>query len=144
MIWIVRAVVALGGLVGVIAAIGLLLPVAHQASRSAEFKRPPAEVFALVSDLPNYSTWWPGNSVQVAVVESVAPSRFVTRIVGETAFGGTWTIEIAPTPGGSHVTVTEHGEVYNVIFRALAKFVFGHAATMEDFLRAARSKLDGE
>ena len=123
--------------------VGWTLPVKHEATRSAEFNRPPDEVFALISDLDNYPAWWPEGTVKVAVVEKIPPSRFVTRIVEETAFGGTWTIEIAPTPRGSRLTVTEHGEVYNVIFRALSRFVFGHTATMESFLAAAQQRLGG-
>ena len=77
-----------------------------------------------------------------AVVESVAPSRFVTKIVDETAFGGTWTIEIAPVANGSRVTVTERGEIYNLIFRTLSRFVFGYTSTIDSFLAAARTKLN--
>ena len=39
-----------------------------------------------------------GADVKSEVVESVPPSRIVTKIVGETQFGGTWTIDITPTP----------------------------------------------
>jgi len=137
-IWIVLSLLAV---LGVVALIGYFLPVNHEASRSAEFSKPPAEVFALISDLQNYPTWWPEGTVKVAVVESVAPSRFVTKIVDETAFGGTWTIEIAPVGNGSRLTVTERGEVYNVIFRTLSRFVFGYTGTMDSFLAAARKKL---
>ena len=69
------------------------------------------------------------------------PRRFVTRIVGETAFGGTWTMEIVPISTGSRLTITERGEIYNPIFRTLARFVFGHTSTMESCLTAARKKL---
>lgn len=143
MIWVVRVIVALIAIAGVVALVGWTLPVNHEATRTADIPRPPAEVFALISDLRNYSAWWPGNAVNVEVVESLPPVRFVTRIVGETAFGGTWTIEIAETPTGSRLAVTERGEVYNVIFRALSKLVFGHTSTMESFLVAARQKLGG-
>ena len=139
--WVLRIVVALIAIVGLLALVGYFLPVNHEASRSAEFNKPPQEVFALISDLPNYKQWWPENETKVAVVESVAPTRFVTKIVDETAFGGTWTIDVAPLTKGSRVTVTERGEVYNVIFRTLSKFVFGHTATMECFLTAAQKKL---
>jgi hypothetical protein len=61
--------------------------------------------------------------------------------VGETQFGGTWTIEIAPSANGSTVTITERGEIYNVIFRTLSKFVFGYTGTMEACLEAAKKKL---
>lgn len=139
--WILWIVVPLVAVIGVIAIVGYLLPVSHEASRSAEFSTPPETVYALVSDLKNYSTWWPENETNVEVVEAVPPSRFVTRIVGETDFGGTWTMEIAPTSSGSRLTITERGEIYNPIFRTLAKFVFGYTSTMESCLAAARKRL---
>lgn len=139
--WILWIVVSLIAIVGVIALAGYYLPVSHEASRSAEFTKPPEAVHALISDLKGYSAWWPENEVNVEVVENVPPTRFVTRIVGETAYGGTWTMEIAPTPNGSRLTITERGEIYNPIFRTLATFVFGHASTMESCLAAAQKKL---
>lgn len=140
--WVIGMVVSLVAIVGVMALVGYFLPVHHEASRSAEFNQPPQDVFALVSDLPNYKQWWPDSDTTVAVVESVPPTRFVTKIVGETAFGGTWTMEIVPTPAGSRLTITERGEVYNPVFRTLSKFVFGHASTMEDCLAAAQRRLN--
>jgi hypothetical protein len=65
----------------------------------------------------------------------------VTKIVGETQFGGTWTFDIVPTPTGSRVTITERGEIYNVIFRALSKLVFGYTGTMESCWRPRRRRL---
>lgn len=139
--WLLWVVVSLIGAIGLVALIGFFLPVAHEASRSADVNKPPEVVYALLSDLPNYRQWWPENEVNVEVVEAVPPSKIVTRIVGETAFGGTWTIAIAPAGNGSRVTITERGEVYNVIFRTLSRFVFGHTATMESCLKAATTKL---
>jgi len=139
--WVIWAVVSFIALVGLVALVGFFLPVAHVASRSADFNQPPGAVYALLSDLPNYSQWWPENEVNVEVVEAVEPSRIVTRIVGETAFGGTWTIEIVPVGHGSRVTITERGEVYNPIFRTLSRFVFGHTSTMDSCLKAATAKL---
>jgi len=139
--WLLRGVASVIAVVGLVALIGYFLPVNHEASRSAEFNKSPQEVFALVSDLPNYQQWWPESETKVAVVESAPPARLVTRIVDETAFGGTWTMEIVPTPTGSRLTITERGEVYNVIFRTLSKFVFGHTGTMESCLTAAQKRL---
>jgi hypothetical protein len=141
--WVIGIVVALVALVGIVALIGYFLPVKHEASRSAEFNRPPADVFALIADLPNYPSWWPEGTVKVAVVESTPPTRFVTKIVEETAFGGTWTMEIVPTPGGSRLTITERGEIYNVIFRTLSRFVFGYTSTIDGCLEAAKRRLNG-
>lgn len=139
--WIIRIVLALIGVVLLIAAVGYFLPVAHEASRSAEFNKTPETVYALIADLKNYQAWWPENQTNVEVVEAVPPAKFVTRIVGETDFGGTWTMEIVPTSNGSRLTITERGEIYNPIFRTLAKFVFGHTSTMESCLAAAQKKL---
>jgi hypothetical protein len=77
----------------------------------------------------------------VEIVEAVPPSKFVTRIVGESAFGGTWTWAIDKTPTGSRATIIERGEIYNPIFRTLATYVFGLTSTMESCLAAAQRKL---
>jgi uncharacterized protein YndB with AHSA1/START domain len=138
-IWIVASLFAV---VGVVALIGYFLPISHEASRSADFSKPPEAVWALIADPNNYGEWWQGSDVKTTVVESVPPSRLVTRIIGETEFGGTWTLEIAPTTSGSRMTVTERGEIYNVVFRALAKYAFGYTGTMESFLEAAKTKLN--
>jgi len=64
------------------------------------------------------------------------PSRRVTRIAEKNLpFGGTWTIEISPTEDGSVVRITEDGEIYNVIFRFLARFFFGYTSSIEGYLR---------
>ena len=140
--WILWTVVALVGVMGVIALVGYYLPVAHEASRSAEFNKPPDQVFALIADPNTYRGWWSGSEVKTEIVERVPPTKLVTKIVGETQFGGTWTFELVPTPSGSRLTITERGEIFNLIFRALAKYAFGYTGTMESFLEAAKKKLN--
>ena len=134
--------ISLAGTIGVIAVIGFRLPVSHHASRSADFAKPPEQVFALIANPQSYQSWWDGGDVKTAVIESVPPTKLVTKIVDETQFGGTWTFEIVAIPSGSRLTITERGEIYNVVLRALARYVFGHAGTMESFLAAARDKLN--
>ena len=136
------AIVGLAGFVCVIALIGLLLPQSHEASRSAELNKPPTEVFALIADPNGYKGWWDGASVKSEVVERVPPSKLVTKIVGETQFGGTWTFDIVPVgEGRSRVTITERGEIYNPIFRTLSRFVFGYTSSMESCLKAMAVRL---
>lgn len=157
------AVVVLVVLVAVVFTIGWFLPVGHVATRSAAFARPPQDLYAAVSDVAKYPQWWselsqvemlPSRSgrirfrehmstgpVVMEVVESVPRSRFVTRIDDpDQPFGGTWTFEIAPDAGGTRLTVTERGEVYNPLFRFLSRFVFGYTGTMESFLQALGAK----
>lgn len=69
------------------------------------------------------------------------PSLLVTRITDTTLpFGGTWTYRIGPVADGSELTIVENGEVYNPIFRFMARFVFGHTATIDMFLGDLRAK----
>ena len=128
--WI--AIVA-GGLVLVvagIAAIGSMLPRTHKASRSLRLKRSPAEVWPVVIQATETS------DVPVDVLERNPPHRLVTRVTEkEKNFGGTWTIDIAPVPSGSTVTITEDGWVANPIFRVVSRLVIGHHATMDGLLR---------
>ena len=42
--------------------------------------------------------------------------------------------------GGSAITVTERGEVYNPAFRFLSKFVFGHESSIRSFLDALQRR----
>ena len=139
--WVIWIVVALVSVVGVIGLMGFFLPVGHEASRSLDINTPPDRAFALLADVDNYLKWWSGATVKSEVVERVPPSKIVTRVVGETQFGGTWTIDITPIESGSRITITERGEVYNVVFRTLSRFVFGHTATMESCLEAVRKRL---
>jgi uncharacterized protein YndB with AHSA1/START domain len=154
--WIIGGLVAL---VLLAAAVGWMLPVAHVASRTATIAASPETIFAIISTVDTYHSWWrdivrvemlPSDqgrtrfrqhdrtgAVVMEVVESVPPSRFVTRIADpDQPFGGTWTWELAPEGSGTKVSITERGEVYNPIFRFMARFVFGYTATMESALAA--------
>jgi uncharacterized protein YndB with AHSA1/START domain len=154
--WIAAAVLALGI---VITTIGWLLPVAHEVSRTGVVAAPPERVYDIVSRVEAYPTWWHDitrvemlpaeaghvrfrqhdstGSVVMEVVERVPPRRFMTRIADpEQPFGGTWTWELAREGAGTRVTITERGDVYNPLFRFMARFVFGYTSTLESHLTA--------
>lgn len=160
----VRITVAvLIALVVLVAVVGALLPVAHAVARRLVLKAPAKAVFAALTDVEAYPQWVPGvKSVQWLPERSVRavfreqgphgpmdlaierrePDRlFVTRIVTDgSPFGGTWTFRLDERDGVTTVTLTENGEVYNVIFRCLSRFVFGHTATIEAFLPALATR----
>jgi hypothetical protein len=46
----------------------------------------------------------------------------------------------ADGPGASIVAITEHGSVYNPAFRFVSKFIMGHTATIDAYLRALGSR----
>ncbi|HEY3934578.1 MAG TPA: hypothetical protein VGL65_08155 [Gemmatimonadales bacterium] len=63
------------------------------------------------------------------------PSRIVSRIIGGvTAFGGSWTYDLTPQGNAAELRITEDGEVYNPIFRAVSRFIIGHNATVDRYL----------
>jgi hypothetical protein len=123
------ALAALGVLA---AAVGLLLPRGHVETRSRVFGAAPETVFAAIARVePPYE-----------IVEQAPPHRLVSRVADPgLPYGGTWTFELAPEGGGTRLTITERGEVHNPVFRVLARFVFGYAATMEAYLEDLAARL---
>jgi len=151
-LWIVGVLVVLGG---VVAAVGAMLPKAHRGTRRARFGQKPEVLYAVLagppdwrSDLKGYGAlpekdgrarWWEesqGQRITFELVEDSAPKRRVVRIADAgLPFGGTWTYDIAADGGGATVRITEDGEVYNVVFRFMARFVFGYTGSIERCLR---------
>jgi uncharacterized protein YndB with AHSA1/START domain len=161
--WILIAVAALAALAAIVAITGWSLPVAHVATQRATVAAPPDRVWTIITDVEAFPSW----RTDVKTVERVAgtdaltwiehgrtgalklkveasdpPRRLVMRIADPSLpFGGTWTYELAPSAGGTTVTVTENGEIYNPVFRTMARFVFGYEATMASYLDALRKKV---
>jgi hypothetical protein len=46
-----------------------------------------------------------------------------------------------PVDGGVELTIREDGEVRNVIYRFLSKFVFGHRRSIDGFMADLRVRL---
>jgi hypothetical protein len=75
------------------------------------------------------------------VSEMSPPRRLVTTIVGEgLPFGGAWAYSVEPDGTGSRITISEHGEVYNPLFRFVSRYIMGHATTLETYLAALGRK----
>ena len=159
-LWILGGLVVL---VGVVAAVGAILPVRHVATRKARYQAAPDALYAILVGPPDWRPdvkafgdatgengrrrWWEADSHGKRVTfEQVAArpgERLEVRIADKgLPFGGTWTYDIAPVAaGGSELRITEDGEVYNVIFRFVSKFVFGHHRSIETFLKNLGAKL---
>jgi len=118
---------------------GSYLPVAHVASRSRKLPARPEIVWGLIND-PVATKGW-GGDAKTEVVEQDAPRLLVSKIVGEKAFGGTWTFEIAPEGhDASTLTITERGEVYNPLFRTVIR-VTGQTRTIDAYLAKLQAAL---
>jgi hypothetical protein len=111
---------------------GASLPTAHVATRSKRLPARPEIVWGLIND-PVATKGW-GGDAKTEVVEQDAPRLLVRKIVGESAFGGTWTFEIAPeSHDASRLTITERGEIYNPLFRTVSR-VTGNTRGIDRYL----------
>ncbi|MFL5620987.1 MAG: SRPBCC family protein [Gemmatimonadaceae bacterium] len=147
------------GLGLVVVVVGYLLPVKHVATVAAHVPATPEQVWDALTDVAAYPTWrgdvtsvevLPADSGHVAwrergkndaiafVVETAErPRRLVTRITDKSLpFGGAWEYLITGDGTRSRVQITEHGEVYNPVFRFVSRFILGHTATASAYLKS--------
>lgn len=162
--WVLIVVLGLVALVALMALIGALLPRDHVAGASITLRQSPESAWKVIRDLGGMTQWWAetkssvrtadkdgherweqavgGFTMAVLVEIDEPPRRLVTRIGSPSgaSFGGSWTYEVAPTPEGSRVTVTERGWIANPIFRFMSRFIFGYYGSLEGYLRALGRK----
>lgn len=156
------------GVVTLVAAVwgtGALLPEHHTASVSRTLPAPPERVWTAMTEVEDFPTWraevdevrrlpdrnalpvWRESgrygAMTLEVTELDPPRRLVTRIADEELpFGGSWTYELDPTGEETRLTITEDGTVSDPFFRFMARFVFGHTATMETYLAGLERLLE--
>ena len=140
-------------LVGVMALIGSMLPKAHVASRSILLHRSPQDIYATVRDFGSAPKWRADvkrievetpvyfreegkhGTVNYELVEDVPAQRMVTRIRDtDLGYSGQWTYSFTPENGGTRVTIREDGEVSNVLFRFMSRYIFGQTSTIDAYL----------
>lgn len=165
-LYVVGGVVVLALVAGVVAAvIGSRLPKAHVASGSRVLRHPPDQVYAVARNFQDAPLWRsdlstievfdgpPGQVrfrehgkhgvVNYGLVEDVPGQRMVTRILDtDLGYSGSWTYVFVASGDGTRVTITEHGEVSNVMFRFMSRYVFSQTATIEAYLTALERRLD--
>jgi Polyketide cyclase / dehydrase and lipid transport len=140
--------------------IGSRLPEKHTAVRVAHYNQPPDAIWQTITDYEQFPSWrsnvksieplkspdtaaaWReldahGNSLPYHVVVSDSPRRLVVGIADpDLLFGGTWSTDIQPNPpNGSTVQIIEKGEIRNVFFRFMSRYIFGYTATMDTYLK---------
>jgi uncharacterized membrane protein len=147
--------------------IGAVLPKAHVASRQIMLHRSPDEVYQTVRDFSAAPSWRPDlervemiatadnhvrfrehgeqGAITYDLVEDRPGERIVTRIADQDlGYSGVWTYTFTKEAAGARVQITEAGEVSNILFRFLSRFVFGHTGTMEKYLTALGKKFGEE
>jgi uncharacterized protein YndB with AHSA1/START domain len=157
-IYIVVAVV--GGLVllvGIMALIGSMMPKTHDVSRSISLRKSPQDVYAVIRDFASTPKWREDvkqvdveapqggpvyfrevekhGTVNYELVEDVPAQRMVTRIRDtDLGYAGQWTYTLSAENGGTRVTIREDGEVSNVLFRFMSRYIFGQTSTIDSYL----------
>jgi len=164
MTWLVRIVVTLIVIGIVVFIVGSLLPQNHTASRTANFSQPPETVWAAMTDVAAFPSWrsdvatvvqlapqndkpvWRetshrGEHITYAAETWEPPRHLVTRITDKNLpFGGSWDYALSPNGTGSTLTITEHGEIYNPVFKVVSRFM-SKTATMDAYLAALKARL---
>jgi uncharacterized protein YndB with AHSA1/START domain len=161
--WFFGIVAVLGGILILVTLIGYLLPKEHTVTREARFGQPPEVVWKTITDINAMPSWRQGlksvkhlpdqnglpawvettdsGTIPLETVASHPPSKLVVRIADpKLPFGGTWTYEITALPAGSNLRIREDGEIYNPLFRFLARFFFGYTATVDTYLKSMSKK----
>jgi Polyketide cyclase / dehydrase and lipid transport len=161
--WILWISVALAAVLILITLIGYLLPKGHMVAREARFRQPPEAIWRTITDIDAMPAWRQGlksvkhlpdqnglpawvetldsGIIPLETLTSQPPSKLIVRIADpKLPFGGTWTYEITPLPSGSNLRIREDGEIYNPVFRFLARFVFGYTGTIDIYLKSLAKK----
>ena len=164
--WMAFAATGLVALGGALVLVGILLPKGHRASRTVVYNAAPEAVFAAISDFARFPEWrsgvkaieilsddrgltrfredGPHGPVTYRVEERTPGLKLVTRIDDPSLpFGGKWTLQVKPVAGGTELTITEDGEVYNPIFRVMSKLFFSPYSTIDTYQADLRKRLSG-
>ena len=163
--WILLAAVTVAAALALAALIGWRLPRAHRASREQIMAATPESIWAAITDVGAFPSWrtdvkkvrplpdrdgrraWveEGGSGKITFVveRTEAPRLLVTRIADpDLPFGGTWTYDITPVAQGTRLRITEDGEIYNPVFRFMARFILGCEGTMATYFAALERRVE--
>lgn len=140
-------------LVLIIVIIGYTLPVKHQATVRVLVRATPEKVWQRLINIRDYPKWRT-DLQQVVVVNDLEwteikskhdqlpfkmvldqPLQQLTMHINATnlPYGGYWVYTLTPQGDQTEVTITEHGEVYNPVFRFVSRFIMGHDATLKKY-----------
>jgi uncharacterized membrane protein len=143
--------------------IGAALPRNHVVARHILLHRSPYEIYQSVRDFNAAPSWRADidrvemvattdnhvrfreyakrGAVTYDLVEDRPGQRIVTRIADQNlGYSGSWTYTFTKDAAGTRVQVTEAGEVSNILFRFMSRFIFGQSSTIERYLIALGRK----
>lgn len=158
MYWILFVMATLVSLVLAVVVGGLATPRKHIATRVITLKAPPETVFAIIHDVASYPDWrddihsvhvdvrndatmrWTevgtNGSVTYEATSDHPPFHFTARIADQDLnYSGEWRYTLTPAGTGTRVSIAEHGEVGNPIFRFIGTHIMGFTRSIDAYLR---------
>jgi len=158
MYWILLVMAGIVSLVIAVVVGGVITPRAHEVSRTMLLPAPIASVWAVIRDVAHYAEWRDGVVSSEIVDADQSQLRWCeSSDVGVLTFGVTmdhpmtdfsarvldrdlaytreWSWRLTSTGDGTRVTMTERGEVPNVISRFIVAHITGHARGVDRYLK---------
>jgi hypothetical protein len=129
----VLIVAAIAVAAAIAALIGMRLPRSHHASGERVVDASPEALWPVLTDIDHK---------QFTIERMDPPRLLVTRVRPGQPFGGTWTYEIAPAANGTRVKITEDGEIYNPLFRFMARYIIGYQGTINGYLAGLEKRFN--
>jgi uncharacterized protein YndB with AHSA1/START domain len=164
--WVLVGIIVVALALALAAFIGSRLAQSHRASVAKTFSVPPDVIWAAITEVEAFPSWRSGvkrierlpdrngfpvwieegrsGKMTLAIERMERPRILIGRIADPNLpFGGTWTYEIAADGDGSRLTITENGEIYNPMFRFMARFIFGYEGTIRSYMSSLEKRLAG-
>ncbi|MDJ0839583.1 MAG: SRPBCC family protein [Acidobacteriota bacterium] len=155
MIWLKRLgwfLLGFAGIAALLYLVGLFIPREHKFSESILLPQPPPVVWSRISDIGATPAWRTGlarieplpprggkpawfasgdfGELVYVIEESLPPRKLVSRVEESKDFSGAWTFTLEASGNGTLLTITEEGEIYNPVFRAMLKLVYGYGISI--------------
>lgn len=158
--WIAIGIVV--GFLCFVLLLGAITPREHSATCKLALRAAPGQVWQLITDWQHLPQWrkelrsvealdggdgWVEVSkfgrMPMRIEQQEQERLLVLRIADDQLpFGGTWSFQLTPTAsGGTELSVTEDGFIRPILFRAMARTVFGYHKTLEGYLRSLAQRL---
>ena len=164
--WVLLGLTSLAVVPTLAAFIGSRLASSHRASVARTFPVAADVVWTAITEVEAFPSWRAGvkrierlpdrnglpawieegrsGKITLAIERMERPRILVGRIAdAKLPFSGTWTYEIVPDGIGSRLTITENGEIYNPMFRFMARFILGYEGTIRSYMSSLEKRLAG-
>lgn len=151
--WLLKAFLGFLGLILLIYIIGYFQPEKHVVSVTQEVNLPLEKTWNLITEFEKFPKWRPdlksvraissaswievneqGEQVKYEQIKKLEQERLVTQIASKgLPYSGKWIFTLEEKGNTTQLTIEEHGEVYNPIFRFISKFIIGHSSSINEY-----------